>query len=391
MLLYVNIRLGFRPELNRTPDGVINQDVLHQLYFLKEELHKNQAGEQMQQLYPEGFLFIYSLYALTWYDLVKDLKYSSPYYKEAIQEMDWVVQRIESDEAKSIFSEAQEIEYGAFYTGWSNMVLGRKLLLQKPVDRSVENIRLFKLRCENIAGFIKDSETPFATSYANQAWPADMVICVTSLAMYNHLFEPKYQYATRQWIKKVQQRLDTVTGLIPHYVHAQTGYPEEGARGSSQSLINCFLPEIDSVFANNQFVRYKQFFLTRRLGLPGIREYPEGEFGVGDIDSGPVIWGIGGAASVVGLRVMSVHTESDVAVGLRNSIEGFGVGWTSGDQKKYLFGILPIADAFIGWANSGPAIKASMLPDWRRDFLIYSTLTSLVIYLLLYCMWRKNK
>ncbi|MDJ1497779.1 hypothetical protein QNI19_32865 [Cytophagaceae bacterium DM2B3-1] len=80
-----------------------------------------------------------------------------------------------------------------------------------------------------------------------------------------------------------------------------------------------------------------------------------------------------------------------MAVGLRNSIEGFGVGWTSGDQKKYLLGILPIADAFIGWANSGPAIKASMLPDWRRDFLIYSTLTSLAIYLLLYCMWRKNK
>ncbi len=390
LLLYTNFRLGYAPDYQTSAHGAWNTDVVDQLHFLKQELHDNRAGEKMQQLYPEGFLFIHALYALTWYDVAKTLKPDSPPYKEALQEMDWVLRRIQSTEGTAIFDPSLEIEYGAFYTGWTNLVLGRKLLLLPPEKRNSVDIQRFQLRCVNIAEFIADSGTPFASSYGNAAWPADMVMCLTSLAMHDRLFAPRYQKIVSRWLVKVRQRLDTATCLIPHYVDAPKGYALDGARGSSQSLMQCFLPEIDSAFASEQFAHYRKWFLDNRLGLPGIREYPHGNFGIGDVDSGPVIWGIGGAASIVGQRALAIHGDAETAIGLRNSIEGFGIGLTWNGRKRYLFGVLPMADAFIAWANAAPLTNEPMLPGWRRYFLVYSTLVALAIYGLLYWMWRRK-
>jgi len=292
LLVYVNIRLGYQPDMRHTVHGTVNVDVIRQLAFLKHELHHNQAGEKMQQLYPEGFLFIHTLYALVWYDVAGPLQPASPFYREAVRELQWVNERVNSPAARGIFDPEQGIDFGAFYTGWSNLVLGRKLLLQPPAVRDSADVALFQSRCAGIARFIRENETPFATSYAGAAWPADMVVCVASLTMHDRMFEPQYEKTVATWIAKVRQRLDTATGLIPHATNAATGYAVEGARGgSSQSLILCFLPEIDSVFAHEQFARYKELFLDYRLGLPGIREYPKGNTGLGDVDSGPVIWG----------------------------------------------------------------------------------------------------
>jgi hypothetical protein len=121
----------------------------------------------------------------------------------------------------------------------------------------------------------------------------------------------------------------------------------------------CLLPEIDSMFAEEQFVLYEQYFVTARLGLPGIREYPAGIDGNGDIDSGPVIWGIGGAASVVGQRAAAANGREDLYVGLRNSLEAFGAAYPLFGKKKYLFGQLPMADAFIAWGNAVEKVPAN--------------------------------
>jgi hypothetical protein len=97
--------------------------------------------------------------------------------------------------------------------------------------------------------------------------------------------------------------------------------------------------------------------------MAGIREFPHGKSGSGDIDSGPVIWGIGGAASIVGQRTMALYGEEAIAAELRNSIEAFGFGKSIGSKKNYLLGVLPMADAFIAWSNA-----VEVTPDRRLDF-----------------------
>ncbi|MDF1697554.1 MAG: hypothetical protein P1U56_17045 [Saprospiraceae bacterium] len=113
-----------------------------------------------------------------------------------------------------------------------------------------------------------------------------------------------------------------------------------------------FLVEIDEIFTREQFQLYKKHFLDKRLGLYGVREHPKGVNSSGDIDSGPVIWGIGGAASVVGQRAMWKNGAIEEAKSIRNNLESFGMTITFNEKKKYLLGALPIADAFLCWSNS---------------------------------------
>jgi len=211
---------------------------------------------------------------------------------------------------------------------------------------------------------------------------------VASLKIHDALFQEKYDTTTMRWIAAVRQNLDPEYGLLPHSVYPN-GNVREGARGSSQSLMLNFLIEIDTSFANEQFRQYKQLFLTKRLGLPGIREYPKGAKGYGDVDSGPVILGIGGAASIVGQRTMGKYHNWESFRGLRNAIETFGVGMTIHKKKRYLFGLLPMSDAFIAWSNS---LEKSRIPPthaFRGQW--YFHIISLVIIIILTLLRRKRK
>ena len=66
----------------------------------------------------------------------------------------------------------------------------------------------------------------------------------------------------------------------------------------------------------------------------------------------PVLLGIGGSASIVGIKTFAKYGDFKTHAGLRNSVDAFGLGMTFSKKRKYLFGALPIADAFIGWVNA---------------------------------------
>ena len=378
-----NIRLYYHPTYTAS---ALNQDLLHQLAHLKEELHGGAAND-MQRLYPEGYVFLNALYGLTWIEVAEWLSPTDEGYAAAHEEIDWVLAELDAPQAKRTFHEFVEPAYGIFYRGWSNYVLARKLKLVPKEQRDSATVQTFHDTCEDIIQALRLQKTPFLESYSNACWPADMTVGMASIAIHEELFPGKYEGDIKGWLDKVKERTDSL-GLIPHKSAPLTGAVLEPARGSSQSLILSFLLEIDSTYAKTQFQRYQEIFLAERLGLPGIREYPAGYAGEEDIDSGPVIWKIGGAASIVGQRTMALYGESTTAVGLRNSIEAFGVGNTTDGKKAYLFGVLAMADAFIAWSNSTEAhaskqLKASAF--WR----IKTHLLSLAVLVL--GMWAVRR
>lgn len=221
--------------------------------------------------------------------------------------------------------------------------MGKKLSIQN--ERQKEEIELFNLKCQQIADAFSKNSSPYLESYSNGIWQADNVICMASLALHDKLFTPKYDKIISEWVQKVKAQLDPKTGLIGHSGN------EKSPRGSSQSLINVFLPDIDSVFAKEVFKKYRNNFLENRLGLTLIREYPKGTEGKGDIDSGPVIWDIGGVASIVGIKAMAVNKDYSSAKTLRNNIEALTLPLTINNQKRYFLGLFSMADIFIAWSN----------------------------------------
>lgn len=384
VLLFMNFRLYYTPSFEDVGGASVNQDVYHQLRFIKERLNTGE-GDRMQQLFPEGYIFINVLYGLSWSELLRGKSDSTSLYHEGLSQIEWAYNEINSAKGKEIFDESLPLKYGAFYKGWSTYLLAQKLSLESTDERDSVEIQTFKESCELIVNALRSSTTPFLESYRiQQAWPADMFPCILSLVVYDELFGGIYETDIQEWIGQVKSRLDPVTGLIPHSVQAASGTVLEGARGSSQSLMLNFLIDIDSQLGKEQYAIYKDKFLDRRFGLPGVREYPKGVEGKGDVDSGPVILGIGGSASIVGQRTAGQYYDWTLYEGLRNSIEVFGCPYTSDEGKQYIFGQLPMADAFIAWSNSIEYAKGidvdSSNWQWRFQLLSLAIIT-LLLYL----------
>ena len=391
ILVYINIRLHTNPDLENQEET--KQDVVRQLNFLCEGLKNNNLGAETQNLYPEGFVFINTLYGLTWAEVAKSEKSESELFKRGLFESRYAYKEINSEYAKSIFDEELKPSFGIFYRGWKNYLLGKILAVQTKKDTS--EIKEFKASCDSIASAISQSSTPFLESYWNASWPADAFVAVASLKLHDEIFEPKYDTIIKNWILKVKSNLDTQTGLLSHASNSKTGKTEVGARGSSICLMLIFLADIDPEFAQQQFKVFTEKFPITRFGFLAVREYPEGKDGKGDNDSGPIVWDIGFAGTVVSTGTFKKFGEYDAANQISGCVEGFGFPLSNGNQKKYLFGKLPITDAFTAWARMQEPNKVVIQNkgintfDWGSTFLFH-LVSLLVICILTYLLWRRK-
>lgn len=378
-MLIVNVKIHYSPEKRIIARDTIDYDLLKELRNLKHSLHEN-ADIEMQHLYPEGYIFLNAIYGLAWCNFLEGLDGESEYFNEGHGEIQRVFDKIDSDTGRSSFDEDLPLPYGAFYTGWSTYLLGRKLYLEPPSKRKKTEVDFFRQKCENIASSINEKIYP--ESYHGSAWPADVVLCMATLALHDKLFEPHYSDAIKNWLMKVKSTLDS-HGLISHSSNPLSGMPIENARGSSQSLMLVFLHSIDKEFALKQFSIYKTNFVDEKFGLTGIREYAKDDFGASDVDSGPVILKFGSAATIVGMYTLSLYGEYDMSLGIRNTIEAFGFTLNKGDQKTYLFGLLPMVDAFIAWAHSAESRQSTSLPS----FLTFHTYSGFIFVVLIAFLW----
>lgn len=383
-LCFINFKLYHSPNL-ATENGIpYDTEQLKHLRFLQQKMNQGAANE-MQKLYPEGYVFMNALYGLAWAEFGEKIKdKNTDLYREAFGQVNYATLAVFSPTGTRIFPKEQRITHGAYYSGWSNYLLGKKIALN-PENEAYDKVR-FKSKCKEIAQVITTGSSPYVESYHNQIWPADITVAVASLALHDKMFEPRYQDTIRIWIDRVKNNLNH-KNMIPHD-HYKGGHPQV-SRGSSMSLMLCFMKDIDPIFSDELFERYKREFLTYKFGLPGIREHYKGiDLGT-DIDSGPVILSVGGSASIVGQKVMALHNEKTIAKRIRNSIEGFGLGWEGKRRKNYLFGQLAIADAFIAWVNATEIESIAKEEEpWRWKFQLLSLFVSFIFIGSTWWMWR---
>lgn len=367
LITWININLYFE---DYSPDEK-RADIIRQLNFLESDLKNNQLGIQMQGIFPEGYVFINALYGLSWCELgLSDINKNAKLRERAIHEALYAYDEINSEKANWTFDEDLIPKYGIFYCGWKNYLLSKILSIDTTFQGYELYINEFKSQCNSIVHALAISKSPFLQSYKDQSWPADMFVAVASLCNHDKIFKPKYKNEIEAWLQNVMNRLDPVTQLIPHKVSSETGETVQGARGCSLSLILRMLAEINSGFAKEQFKIFNDKFVSTTFGLPSLREYPTGQHGFGDVDSGPVIFGVGFSGTIVMIGTFYKMDSGYFAERQYKTINAFGFGRVTGDQKKYLFGKLPIADAFIAWGRATGILyqNPSEIDNWRIKF-----------------------
>lgn len=345
--------------------------VERQLTFLRAALGAG-AGDDAQRLFPEGYFFLHALYGLTWAEL--GMRRPAGERPVALREARWALARLDSPAGRAPFSPDLTPAYGVFHRGWSNLLRGQVLSLQPAGRRDPAETRRFADDSAALGAAFDAAASPYLAAYPGQAWPVDSTVAMASLRLHDTLLPARFARTTERWLQEVRRRLDPRTGLLPHQADPDTGDPIEVARGSSQSLIQRFLVDIDPAFAGEQYVRFRDRFLATPLGLgPAVREYPHGMDGPGDVDSGPLPLGISLSATAVTLGAAQVHGDAPLAGALAGYGEfaglPFGTPWT----KRYAFGLLPIGDAFLAWSKTArpwvaalPAPPPAVVSPWWR-------------------------
>jgi hypothetical protein len=383
LIFWINFKLYSE---NFTADEK-QKDIVLQLNFIGTELKVNNLGNRMQDIFPEGLVFTNALYGLAWCELANSTD-DSTLKSKALHEALFVYNEIDSERAKLVFDSNLIPKNGVYYVGWKNYLLSKILQIDTSFADFGRYKKTFTEQCETIKEALKQNSSPYLESYSNQTWPADMFVAMASVGNHDKIFKPKYANEIGEWIGNVKNKLDPITKMIPHKVNSRTGERLEGARGSSISLIIRLLAEIDLNFAKQQYELYKTNFVATTFGLPSISEYPRGQSGEGDIDSGPVVFGVGFSGTIVSMGTFSKMGDLDLAEQQYKTINAFGFGYKPGNEKKYIFGLMPIADAFIAWGratelNNTNVPKATSI-TWRVEFHIISIIVLIILWTLLF-------
>lgn len=143
LIIVINVNINYRPTLIVQYGDSLNSDFVNVLHGLEDAINAG-ADEEMQQVYPEGFIFLNATYALAWCNGMKNQSRDSEFYQHGLSEIETCWNKINSVHARSQFEEELPLAYGAFYAGWSNYLLGRKLALQHANERDSIQEKLFK-------------------------------------------------------------------------------------------------------------------------------------------------------------------------------------------------------------------------------------------------------
>ncbi|CAG0931166.1 hypothetical protein TFLX_02021 [Thermoflexales bacterium] len=332
-------------------------DVAQQLKWLGQALRQG-AGESTQAWYPEGYFFTHAIYGSALINQARLHPEDSTLRQRNIKEVEWVLERLESAQGQAPFPQPQAVEYGVFYQGWSNRLLGGWLSLQLEADRDPARVEQFHRQAAALAQAFQQSPTHHLEAYPGGSWPVDNVVALTSLRLHDDLYGTHYVEVVDLWLNYTRAHLDPATGLLPHRLDAQTGQLHGGARASSLVMALCFLGELDAEFAHEQYARFRKLYAQPVLDFVLMREYPLGLSGPGDVDSGPLLGDISPISSGVALATARIHDDEETFERLIQLSEVVGLPTTLGDKKWFSLGLLPVGDAFLVWGKT-------MVP-WRK-------------------------
>jgi hypothetical protein len=196
-----------------------------------------------------------------------------------------------------------------------------------------------------------------ASSYNSTTlrWPADQSVTLASLARFDTAHGTSLLQAPLDgWRAVIAKNLDAKTGLPKSEVSGK-GPGAKFPRGCAQSYISRYLSEVDPELAATWWDSYREHFLVRIGAVVGFREWPRGVERKGDDDSGPIILGIGTAASAFAIAGAKAQGDPVLAAQLEASAGAVMMTGVGGEAAQ---GVLPQAISFQARWQRGPRATA---------------------------------
>jgi hypothetical protein len=200
------------------------------------------------------------------------------------------------------------------------------------------------------------SPTGLIETYPGEAYPTDTAAVAAAIAVHGRVTGADHARVLAHWAARVRAvQIDPKSGYVHQRMSASTGRPHDAPRGSGTGLAAYFAGFADRALARDlaaALVRHESTF----MGYGAIREYAEGHAGRGDVDSGPVLFGVSVAATGFALAATRAHGYASSFQRLYRTTELFGAPVVFGGQRTFLTGGAIGNALLLAMLTSGPEV-----------------------------------
>ncbi|MEW5737598.1 MAG: hypothetical protein AB1938_01665 [Myxococcota bacterium] len=202
----------------------------------------------------------------------------------------------------------------ALWLTHANLILGAGDRVGPCLDEALHRALSEKLAAKSL-----EDPLAHAPSYAALPlrWPADQSATLASLGRYDAAHGTSLVTAPlAAWARVLEEKGMNAKYALPMSEVTGRGPGASFPRGCAQSFISRYLAEVDASRSAEWWAAYREHFLVRVAGLPGFREWPRGVERKADVDSGPILLGVGAAASAFGISAARAQGDAALAVEL---------------------------------------------------------------------------
>lgn len=226
------------------------------------------------------------------------------------------------------------------FLGYMNLVLGLRRVIEPKNPYAALNDRISAALDRRFS-----ATTGFVETFPGQTFPVDNASAIGSLGLHQRATGKDHGKVIRAFRDRVNGLVRQDDGLLVQITQTN-GQARDVGRGSGTFLASYFLSFADPTLARSLYESGKNALYTEHAGFGAMREHAVAHPGKGDIDSGPVVLGLGVSASGFAIGPSRAFQDRETFRGLYALLHLFGVPVDSNGARTYATGG-PIGDAIV--------------------------------------------
>ncbi|MBX9695576.1 MAG: hypothetical protein K2Z81_24545 [Cyanobacteria bacterium] len=342
---------GMVSHLDLSKQNVAEAEIKAQLRSIKRRLLSGE-DEFQGMIMPEGIFLSNVFYGYSLVNLALSQPTNAALKEEALREVERLVIKLKPFYKRTPFCQTQRsLPGGVIYQGNINRLRAGYALLG---GTNPEIIKDFHEGGKLLYLAFSEIDPPFPESFWGLTWPVDGVPALDALRLHDLLYKTDSSTVFRSWTGWLKAHLDPKTKLMIAQAGVNDDSIVDGTRGCAMSWTLALLPPLDEQFDKAQYEIFRtQWFQPFGWGFLGINEWYHAEEMPSDFKPGPVVGGLGAAATGLGIAATRVNGDYSSWHKILRSLELLGLPlYTIYGEKSYFLGQSLLCDTIALWGKT---------------------------------------
>jgi hypothetical protein len=220
---------------------------------------------------------------------------------------------------------------GHAYLGYINLGLSMLRLVDPTMDLAPLHDRI----TAELARQLDASTTGHIETYPGETWPPDVAAVAGSIGLHATATGTDRSEMLNRWAKRFADCALAPSGFLYQRLESGTCRPKDLPRGSGTAIAAYFAHFAAPALAARLQRAIESIGWRSFLGFGAVREYPPGTSGLGDGNSGPVVFGVSVGASGFAIGSARAHANRTLYCELLRTANLFGIPVSVGEHTSF--------------------------------------------------------